>query len=58
MNIPRCEHGFACCNSCRLVFVHPTDCHYPDCKDRKTEDGKTKFCPKHGGTYAAHWKED
>lgn len=52
----RCEHGFYACDACKLTFIHPTECHYPGCEDRK-QDGE-KFCPKHGGKFAAHYKED
>ena len=56
MMVERCEHGFAACYSCRLVYTHPTDCHYPACEDRKTRG--QRYCPKHGGTFAAHWKDE
>ena len=49
----KCKHGFWVCRDCKLEYHHPTDCHYPGCEDLKTKG--QQFCPKHGGTFAAHY---
>lgn len=51
----RCEHGFITCYPCKHSGTIGTGCHYPKCDD--TPSLGEKFCPKHGGKYAAHYKE-
>jgi hypothetical protein len=52
----RCEHGFFTCTDCKIEWRGET-CHYPGCEDAK-DWRERQFCPKHGGKFAAHYKNE
>ena len=52
----RCEHGFVTCYVCKHFGTIGHGCHYPRCED--TPGLGEKFCPKHGGKFAAYFKEN
>lgn len=52
----RCKHGFFTCSDCRIEW-RGEGCHYPGCEDAK-DWRERQFCPKHGGKFAAHYKNE
>lgn len=53
--LTRCKHGFVTCYECKHFGTLGMGCHYPGCEDQP--DYRDKYCPKHGGRYAAHYEE-